>query len=90
MIGATIAAMIHVNPVSSPGLTLAILFSTCLAPISGMFGWQYGVLAGIIHVSIVCNTGYLHGSLNLYNNGFAAGFTAMILVPLITSFKKES
>ena len=90
MIGATIAAMIHVNPVSSPGLTLAILFSTCLAPISGMFGWQYGILAGIIHVSIVCNTGYLHGSLNLYNNGFAAGFTAMILVPLITSFKKES
>lgn len=90
MIGATIAAMIHINPISSAGLTLAILFSTCLAPISGMFGWKYGILAGFIHVCIVCNTGYLHGALNLYNNGFAAGFTAMILVPLITAFKKES
>lgn len=89
MIGATIAAIIHINPVTSPGLTLAILFSTCLAPISGMFGWQYGIIAGIMHVAIVCNTGYLHGSLNLYNNGFAAGFTAMILVPVITAFKKE-
>lgn len=90
MIGATIASLIHVNPISSPVLSLAILFSSCLAPISGMFGWQYGILAGIMHVSIVCNTGYLHGSLNLYNNGFAAGFTAMVLVPLITSFKKET
>lgn len=90
MIGATIAAIIHINPVSSAGLTLAILFSTCLAPISGTFGWKFGVLAGFIHVGIVCNTGYLHGALNLYNNGFAAGFTAMILVPLITALKKDS
>lgn len=90
MIGASIAAIVHTNAVSSAGLTLAILFSTCLAPISGTFGWIYGVVAGFIHVCIVCNTGYLHGSLNLYNNGFAAGFTAMILVPLITALKKEN
>ena len=89
VIGATIAAVFNVNAVNSPSLLLSILFSTTLAPICGKFGWKYGVLAGIIHVNIVTNIGYLHGGLNLYNNGLAGGFVAMILIPLITTFKKE-
>ena len=89
VIGATIAAIFNINEVTSPSLLLSILFSTTLAPICGKFGWKYGVLAGIIHVNIVTNIGYLHGGLNLYNNGLAGGFVAMILIPLITTFKKE-
>lgn len=89
MIGATICAIIGVNDISDPGIQLAILFSTCLAPISGKFGWKYGILAGILHVSLVTNVGYLHGGLNLYNNGLAGGFVAMILIPIITTFKRE-
>ena len=89
IIGATIAAIFNVNKITSPSLLLSILFSTTLAPICGKFGWKYGVLAGIIHVNIVTNIGYLHGGLNLYNNGLAGGFVAMILIPLITTFKKE-
>lgn len=89
IIGATIAAIFNVNEVTSPSLLLSILFSTTLAPICGKFGWKYDVLAGIIHVNIVTNIGYLHGGLNLYNNGLAGGFVAMILIPLITTFKKE-
>lgn len=89
IIGATIAAIFNVNEVTSPSLLLSILFSTTLAPICGKFGWKYGILAGIIHVNIVANIGYLHGGLNLYNNGLAGGFVAMILIPLITTFKKE-
>lgn len=89
IIGATIAGIFNVNEVNSPSLLLSILFSTTLAPISGKFGWKYGILAGMIHVNIVANIGYLHGGLNLYNNGLAGGFVAMILIPLITTFKKE-
>ena len=89
VIGATLAAISNINEVTSPSLVLSILFSTTLAPICGKFGWKYGVLAGIIHVNIVTNIGYLHGGLNLYNNGWAGGFVAMILIPLITTFKKE-
>lgn len=89
VIGATLAAIFNINEVTSPSLILSILFSTTLAPICGKFGWKYGVLAGIIHVNIVTNIGYLHGGLNLYNNGLAGGFVAMILIPLITTFKKE-
>ncbi|MGL5479697.1 MAG: DUF1576 domain-containing protein [Clostridium sp.] len=89
MLGATLAAIIYPEPVYSPSLSLAILFSTCLAPISGKFGYKIGILSGILHVFLVMNVGYLHGGLNLYNNGLAGGLVAMILIPLITTFKKD-
>jgi len=37
----------------------------------------------------VNNVGFLHGGLNLYNNGFAGGLVAMFLVPLIRVLSKE-
>ena len=89
IIGAIIGAIFIEGPVNSPSLLLAILFSTCLAPIAGSFGVIAGIIAGIVHVNIVSNIGYIHGGLNLYNNGLAGGFVAMILLPLITTFKKE-
>lgn len=89
IIGATLAGLFNLNKISSPNLILPILFSSALAPIAGKFGFGSGILAGILHVSIVSSIGYLHGGLNLYNNGLAGGFVAMILIPLITAFKKE-
>ena len=61
-----------------------------LAPIAGQFGWGWGMLAGAIHASVVLNTGFLHGGLNLYNNGFSAGLVCIVLVPLIESLRKET
>ena len=90
MIGATLAALFNVSPITSPSLLLSILFSTTLAPIAGKFGYKSGILAGIVHVNIVSSIGYLHGGLNLYNNGLAGGFAAMILIPIITTFKEEA
>ncbi|MGL4656244.1 MAG: DUF1576 domain-containing protein [Sarcina sp.] len=89
IIGAIIGAFFIEGPMTAPNNMLAILFSTCLAPIAGKFGWKVGILAGIVHLNIVSNIGYIHGGLNLYNNGLAGGFVAMILMPLITTFKKE-
>ncbi|WP_459832182.1 DUF1576 domain-containing protein [Clostridium carnis] len=89
VLGACIASYFHVAPMNSPTLLLSILFSTALAPIAGKFGFKIGILAGILHLNMVTNIGSLHGGLNLYNNGLAAGFVAMILIPLITTFKKE-
>lgn len=89
VIGAVIAAILGVSGVNDPITILAILFSTCLAPIAGQFGFIWGIIAGMAHVSIVSNIGYMHGGLNLYSNGLAGGFVAMILLPLITTFKKE-
>ena len=88
LIGSILACIININPINSPSLILAILFSTALAPIAGKFGFKFGILAGFLHVNMVTNIGYLHGGLNLYNNGLAAGFVAMILIPIITTFSK--
>ena len=89
IIGALIGAYFNINPINSPSLILSILFSTALAPIAGKFGWLAGILAGVLHVNMVSNIGYLHGGLNLYNNGLGAGFVAMLLVPVLKAFKKN-
>lgn len=64
--------------------TLAIsgLFSTALAPIAGIFGPVAGIVAGGLHLAVVQNIGLVHGGLNLYNNGFAAGIVAGFLLPI--------
>ena len=40
-------------------------------------------------MAIVQNTSYLYGGLNLYNNGFSAGLTCIIMIPLIEALKSE-
>lgn len=87
--GVYIVAMVTSLDPGSTEVLIAALFGTCLAPISGRFGWKFGILAGMIHLAIVLNTGYLHGGMNLYNNGFAAGIVAALLVPIIQIFKTD-
>ena len=88
MAGAILSTFVNVLDPTAPGNALAVLFSTGLAPIAGQFGIGWGVLAGFIHVSLVHHAGLMSNGLNLYNNGFAAGFVAMIMVPVITALKK--
>lgn len=89
ILGTTFCSLLNIWKINSPQMVLSALFSTTLAPIAGHFGWLYGIIAGFIHVCIVANTGFLHGGLNLYNNGFAGGIVAIFLIPLITSFRKD-
>jgi len=74
---------------TAPGVLLASLFCTSLAPIAGQFGWYWGVAAGFLHMAIVQHTAYLHAGMNLYNNGFSAGLTCIIMIPLIEALKTE-
>ncbi len=89
LFGAILSSWLGRWDFTSPSSMLAILFSTCLAPISGQFGILWGILAGFLHVRLVHHVSYLCNGLNLYNNGFAAGFVVMFLLPLITVFRKE-
>ncbi len=90
IIGAVLSTYFNYWDPTSPTNTLAILFSTGLAPIAGQFGWVWGLVAGFLHVNIASFVGQLNSGLNLYNNGFAAGIVAMFLVPLIMAFRKDS
>ncbi|HBH13600.1 MAG TPA: DUF1576 domain-containing protein [Clostridiales bacterium] len=88
-LGVSIGSLFTVSAINNPAIQLAALFGTALAPIAGEYGWHWGVVAGFIHSSVVLNVGYLHGGLNLYNNGFAAGLVAAILIPIIEMFGKD-
>ncbi len=88
LLGGIFSNLLGVHSLQSPGIILGILFCTGLSPITGTFGFRSGVLAGFIHIFVVTNITSAHGGLNLYNNGLAAGLVAMILVPLIISFRR--
>lgn len=68
---------------------VAAIFGTSLAPVSGFYGVLWGILAGVLHMSLVTNVSYLHGGLNLYNNGFSSGFVAAFMVPLLDNFRRK-
>ncbi|MFV0379987.1 MAG: DUF1576 domain-containing protein [Anaerorhabdus sp.] len=89
LLGATLCSMLHIEAITSPTTTLAILFSVGVAPIAGNFGFFWGVAAGFIHITLATNMGSLNSGLNLYNNGFAAGFVCLMIVPVIESFKNK-
>jgi len=71
--------------VNHPSVQLAMLFGTTLAPISGYFGWPFGVAAGFLHSAVVLHAGTPVEGINLYNNGFSGGLIAIVLYPIITS-----
>lgn len=77
-----------INPyeLKSTFAVLAALFGTTLAPISGYYGPIAGVIAGVLHMAMVMNVGYLHAGMNLYNNGFSGGFVAAGLIPVFECF----
>lgn len=83
LIGVYIASLLHIYDPTSEIAIIAALFGTTLAPISGYYGAPFGIIAGFFHMSLVSNVGYLHGGLNLYNNGFSGGMIALIMVPLL-------
>jgi len=76
----------HLEPDASVN-TLAILFSTGLAPIAGRYGWHWGIITGFLHVSVAVFIGDINGGLNLYNNGFAGSFIAVLILPIILIFQ---
>lgn len=89
MTGAVLCACINVGNRTSPDNTLAILFSGCLAPVAGEFGVIAGIVTGFLHVNTITHIGFLNSGLNLYNNGYAGGLVAMLVVPILLSLRKE-
>ena len=87
MLGVFIASLAKPWSAADPSILLAALFGTTLAPIAGRFGWHWGIVAGIVHSSAATSVGALHAGLNLYNNGFAAGIVAAVLVPVIIAIR---
>jgi MFS family permease len=66
-----------------------LAFATGLCPIAGKYGFRYGVIAGLLSATICTVTSGMHGGFVLYNGGFTAGLSALILMPLLDFYKVE-
>ena len=89
LLGVILGSVLNIWNINEPSILLAALFGTGLAPIGGRYGWGYGIIAGLINSSVVLNSGILHGGMNLYNTGFAAGIVAAVMLPVIEAFKRK-
>jgi hypothetical protein len=87
VLGVIVATLLYSRGLTSPGPLLAIYFVTTLAPVAGEFGPVIGFIAGFIHLSMVLHTGGWHGGMNLYNNGFAGGITATLIIAVIEWYR---
>lgn len=61
-------------------------FATGLCPIVGRYGAAAGIAAGMLCAALCTSTNALHGGLMLYNGGFTAGITALILLPILENY----
>lgn len=89
MAGVALGGVVMHWSLSDPAVQLACLFCTTLAPVSGYFGWPFGVLAGFLHSSVVLYTGSPVAGMNLYNNGFSGGLIAIVLYPAIIAIARR-
>ncbi len=71
---------------SAQAIVIGLCFANGLSPVAGRYGWLAGVLAGMIHYTLVTCVPLLHGAFCLYNGGFTAGFTCFLFVPVLEHF----
>jgi len=90
LIGVMLSSFFNIWDISSTSVIIAGLFGTTLSPIAGKYGWIAGIITGGVHLAISMNVGMVHGGINLYNNGFAGGIAAGIIIPILKIFEKEN
>lgn len=69
--------------VNAQALVVGLCFANGLSPISGKYGWWWGIVAGAMHCVFVTCVPLLHGGFCLYNGGFTAAFVCLLLVPIL-------
>ena len=74
---------------STQGYINSFAFATGLCPFAGRYGWHIGVVAGMLNAIICTSTSALHGGFVLYNGGFTAGLTALVLLTVLDFYKVE-
>ena len=69
-------------------ILIGLCYANGLSPISGKYGFGYGVLAGGLHYLLVTTVPDLHGGFLLYNGGFTAALICLLLVPQLEKFAR--
>jgi hypothetical protein len=88
--GAWLGVVLTNYSLDSVGMVIALLFVTAVSPIAGRYGPFIGMIAGFIHILITPLAYAFQGGFDLYNNGFAAGFVAALMIPFLEAIKKNN
>ena len=86
MIGYALASTFCAFDLTTQAIVVGLCFAAALSPIPSRYGSLMGVVAGMMHAIMVTTVVTFHGGLCLYNGGFTAGVTAIILVPFLEFF----
>ncbi len=74
--------------IGSQSILIGLCYANGLSPISGKYGFGYGVLAGGLHYLLVSAVPDMHGGFLLYNGGFTAIFICILMVPVLEKLCK--
>lgn len=72
--------------ISMQGYLNGAAFATGMSPIVGRYGTRAGIACGFLCASICTATSVLHGGFVLYNGGFTAGITILIVLPILEHY----
>ena len=74
--------------IGSQSILIGLCYANGLSPISGKYGFGYGILAGGLHYLLVTAVPDMHGGFLLYNGGFTAALICLMVVPQLEKFCK--
>lgn len=89
MFGAWLGVVLTNYSLDSVGMVIALLFVTAVSPIAGRYGPLAGIIAGFFHILITPLAYAFQGGFDLYNNGFAAGFVAALMIPVLEAISQN-
>ena len=78
----------YAQAINAQAIVIGLCFASGLSPISGKYGWPFGIIAGAMHFVLVTSVPALHGGFCLYNGGLTAAFICLLFVPVLQKFCK--
>lgn len=76
--------------ISTQSYLNGVAFATGISPIVGRYGILPGIFGGFLCASMCTATSALHGGFVLYNGGFTAGITVLILLPILEHYRPNT
>ncbi|MCL2855223.1 MAG: DUF1576 domain-containing protein [Defluviitaleaceae bacterium] len=74
---------------TQPVIWTSAFWGMCLSPMARFFGWKWAIPIGMLHFTFAATIANFHWGQNLYNNGLAAGFVCVVMIPIIRALDKK-